>query len=182
MSYSSDVSAGDTILASHHNNLRKDVVDTTGGHIHDGVGSKLIPPNIVSVRLSDDQDIIGPWQARTGAVVTINVKGSGTVRVSVLFGCGMMNGTYTNDLLIELRINRDSGTQYVNLGQWLFKTNAQNMQYFNCNSSGEVLFTGLSAGDHTFQLEIQTYSATSCINRCNTQPTEGICEVVAHEL
>jgi hypothetical protein len=95
MSYSSDVSAGDTILASHHNNLRKDVVDTTDGHIHDGVGSKVIPPNIVSVRLSDDQDIIGPWQARTGAVVTINVKGSGTVRVSVLFGCGMMNGTFS---------------------------------------------------------------------------------------
>jgi hypothetical protein len=42
MSYSTDVSAGDTILASHHNNLRKDVIDTSVGHGHNGTDSKRI--------------------------------------------------------------------------------------------------------------------------------------------
>ena len=34
---SSDVSAGDDVLASQYNNLRKDVLDPTTGHDHEGV-------------------------------------------------------------------------------------------------------------------------------------------------
>ena len=42
MGFSADVSAGDTLLASHYNNLRKDIIDTVGGHDHDGVNSRLL--------------------------------------------------------------------------------------------------------------------------------------------
>ena len=40
MAASSDISAGDTLLASQYNNLRTDVVNITTGHDHDGSDSK----------------------------------------------------------------------------------------------------------------------------------------------
>ncbi len=39
---SSNVSPGDTLLASQFNNLRTDVINTSTGHDHDGSDSKLI--------------------------------------------------------------------------------------------------------------------------------------------
>lgn len=42
MAHSADVNAGDDILASQYNNLRKDVLDTSTGHDHDGSGSKAL--------------------------------------------------------------------------------------------------------------------------------------------
>ena len=42
MSNSSDVSAGDDILASAYNDLRADVLNTSTGHTHNGVDSKSL--------------------------------------------------------------------------------------------------------------------------------------------
>jgi len=39
---SADVNAGDDILASQYNNLRKDVLDLATGHDHNGVGSRTV--------------------------------------------------------------------------------------------------------------------------------------------
>ena len=39
---SSDVSAGDDVLASQYNNLRADVLDPTTGHDHEGVEGKIL--------------------------------------------------------------------------------------------------------------------------------------------
>jgi len=48
MAESSIVSAGDDILASQYNNLRKDVIDTALGHTHNGVDSKTLAADSVS--------------------------------------------------------------------------------------------------------------------------------------
>lgn len=47
MANSSEVFAGDDILASEYNNLRKDVIDTSLGHAHDGADSKTLAVNSV---------------------------------------------------------------------------------------------------------------------------------------
>lgn len=41
MANSSTVSAGDTATALQYNNLRKDVLDTSTGHLHDGTNGRL---------------------------------------------------------------------------------------------------------------------------------------------
>jgi hypothetical protein len=51
MAYSSTVSPSDTALASQYNNLRKDVLDITGGHDHNGINSKSLPANSVRKNL-----------------------------------------------------------------------------------------------------------------------------------
>lgn len=56
MSNSSEVSAGDDILASQYNNLRADVIDTATGHNHDGVNSKS--PQFKAVGIDADYVVL----------------------------------------------------------------------------------------------------------------------------
>lgn len=55
MAFSNNVNAGDVILASQYNNLRKDIVDTIGGHTHDETDSrKLATLNTTTGHNHDD--------------------------------------------------------------------------------------------------------------------------------
>ena len=47
MANSSDVNAGDQILAAHQNNIRLDIFDLTTGHDHDGTDSKTLATDSV---------------------------------------------------------------------------------------------------------------------------------------
>lgn len=81
MSFSTDVSAGDTILASHHNNIRKDIIDVSGGHNHDGVGSRLLADDSVAgTKLADA--VAGNGLSKDGSEnLQVNVDGS-TIEIS----------------------------------------------------------------------------------------------------
>lgn len=74
MAESNTVSGGDDILASQYNNLRKDVLDTTLGHTHDGTDSKFIDNKMYSTRAykngSDQIDI--PYSTPT--LVTLETE------------------------------------------------------------------------------------------------------------
>ena len=57
MTFSSNVSTGDIIKASHYNNLRKDIIDISDGHNHDGVNSKYfdITYNMMNIKIQTGQ-------------------------------------------------------------------------------------------------------------------------------
>lgn len=86
MSVSSDVSAGDSVLASQYNNLRDDVLDTSTGHTHNAVDSKNLAPEhftvtptsaIIGLTIDQDNDasalVIDSENTSTYAV-TLNSK------------------------------------------------------------------------------------------------------------
>jgi len=81
MANSADVNAGDDILASQYNNLRKDVLDTNTGHDHDGAGSKALAANTV-----------GATQLTTDAVETAKIKNANVSSAKVKTG----TGSFTN--------------------------------------------------------------------------------------
>ncbi len=54
MAQSAVVSSGDDILASQYNNLRKDVLDTTLGHTHNGTDSKILANGSIRANMLGD--------------------------------------------------------------------------------------------------------------------------------
>jgi hypothetical protein len=100
MSFSADVSAGDTILATDHNNLRKDVIDTTNGHAHNGTDSKAIFNNVASYLSSDSHTLVG-GDTYINASITTN---GGKI---LILGRVYCVGSVANWLLLRGQLERD---------------------------------------------------------------------------
>lgn len=78
MANSAEVSAGDDILASQYNNLRKDVLDLPTGHRHDGTDSRALPDGIITaVKLAIDSVIQGKVKTSVGSASGTIIKESG---------------------------------------------------------------------------------------------------------
>jgi hypothetical protein len=191
MAFSSDVSAGDTILAEHQNNIRKDVIDLAGGHRHDGADSRLLIPksmanNVVSVSLADNYfafPVGSSFVARPGASVSITIASSRvfvTVRSTWSIG-----GPYADNVWMRARINVDSGSSYISLGSYgrciAYHPNSTPRFFVG----GTTFVTGLSAGAHTFSLEVKGLGGACNIeNNCATAvyDNDWVCEVSAMEI
>ena len=78
MANSSTISAGDDILASQYNNLRKDVLDTSLGHTHDGANSKVIANDAIIGAMIDTSVVDGTTLEQTGT--TLNIKDAGVLK------------------------------------------------------------------------------------------------------
>jgi hypothetical protein len=102
MSFSSDVSAGDTILASHYNNLRKDVVDITG-HGHNGTDSKGILKNIASYLTGTNSYVTG---GTTGISCSITTNGGSVLLLGRVYSYG---STTNSDIELIGNLERDGG-------------------------------------------------------------------------
>jgi hypothetical protein len=83
MSFSADVSAGDTILASHYNNLRKDTVNTTSGHTHDGIDSRVIANLAITGGMLANDTVTGTKLADAVAGSGLSKDGSENLQVNV---------------------------------------------------------------------------------------------------
>jgi hypothetical protein len=75
MANSSDVSAGDDILASAYNNLRADVLNTSTGHTHNGTDSKVIANDAITGAMLNADVVDNSTLQQTGT--TLNIKASG---------------------------------------------------------------------------------------------------------
>jgi hypothetical protein len=75
MPFSSDVVAGDTILATDYNNLRKDTVNIVSGHDHDGANSKVLANLAVTNAMIANTTI-------QGAKLNANVADASTIEIS----------------------------------------------------------------------------------------------------
>jgi len=89
MAASSDVSAGDVILASAYNSLRADVLNTSTGHTHNGTDAKSIAVDDSTIELSGgtynikDDGVTGAKLAPAVAGDGIKQDGSGNLDVDV---------------------------------------------------------------------------------------------------
>lgn len=72
MGASSNISGGDKATAEQYNNLRKDVVDTTSGHDHDGTDSKQVDHGGLGGLADDDHSQY--WNDARGVVGVKTVK------------------------------------------------------------------------------------------------------------
>jgi hypothetical protein len=75
MANSSDVSAGDTILASQYVNLRADVLNTSTGHTHNGTDSKVIANDAITGAMLNADVVDDSTLEQTGT--TLNIKDGG---------------------------------------------------------------------------------------------------------
>ena len=68
MANSSVVSAGDDILASQYNNLRKDVLDNGVGHYHTGAvdGGRQIPESSLAFDVATQAELDATMNTTTG--------------------------------------------------------------------------------------------------------------------
>ncbi len=120
---------------------------------------------------------------RTDATVTITgVRASGSVRLSVRNVFWLLGVDNTAGVI--QRINVDSGAQYRAVGKsTLNATKTIIAAAFGGFLGGDMLFTGLSAGSHTFTLEVKvlltghTFSQT-----CSTNPEDFVVELIAEEV
>lgn len=145
--------------------------------------------NIESVSLADNfsSSSSGAWATRTGATVSITTTvPSGTVRLSVrsTWSLTLSNvaGTYFG--WISFRINVDSGSSYRTLGG-IYHTDSGNSVIYSF-VGGDTIFSGLSAGAHTFTLECKRSLGSAATNLCATvggsENMENTCELIAEEL
>lgn len=65
MTESAVVSSGDDVLASQYNNLRKDVLDTSLGHTHNGTDSKILANSAVVANMLGDAASFENAQTKT---------------------------------------------------------------------------------------------------------------------
>lgn len=183
MAFYTDVNAGDTILAAHPNALYDDISDLTAGHNHNGVTSRIITNNIQWINLSTDFSTASlTWVNRTGALLTFPILNSGNIlfKISSTWALsGTAGWTYQT---LELRINRDSGTEYVYCG----KTGMEDYSAVaSINFPFLHYFTGLSVGNHTFQIEAQIGLAGVGVyanNNCSSDPESNIFRMFAMEV
>lgn len=96
MANSSDVSAGDDILASQYNNLRADVLNTSTGHTHNGTDAKSIAVDGTTLEISSGVPGIkdgGVGASKLGTGATFN----GTVTRYYTIGAGDFSGVDKDD-------------------------------------------------------------------------------------
>lgn len=98
----------------------------------------------------------------TGISITLNVGSSGVVVIHVTSAVKIDNAQY----LGELRVNRDSGTEYINCG---------GLEMGSANARGSIcksfIITGLSSGNHTFLIEWQIQTGATILCLPATSPT-----------
>ena len=179
------------ISATNMDLMEKNTLDVSSGHTHDGADSKLINsamivlPNINSIRLANAYSAPNNenWNARTGAVITLtNTKSPGKILLSIRSQWYTSDaGTDTPSNLLYARINRDSGSEYIYLG--VIRLVGWRQYGF---LGGDILYTGLSIAEHTFQYEQRLYLAGnnySAYNDCTDAPLQkGIMELIAREI
>jgi hypothetical protein len=128
--------------------MEKNLLDATEGHQHQGGDDGVqIPPggiarNMESISLTDlFYANLPAYTLRTGAIVTLgNVRAGANVLLHV---SSVWYGTIVE--YARIRISRDSGAEYKIIGDIASGTSF---------IGGTYLFEGLSAGDHTFEIEV----------------------------
>jgi hypothetical protein len=156
-------------------------------HLHDATatGAPKITPsqmtrNVVSVRLSDDYSCSNPsYENRTGAAVSITTTGT-RVMLSVRSTWQLEANPGGYQGLVG-RISIDSGSSYVYLGRVGEDTSVDGNAPRWGFLGGNLLITGLSAGTHTFALQIKSIqSSLSSYNNCTDE--KYVCELIAEEV
>jgi len=156
MPFYTDVTNGDTITAAKQNALYDDISDLTAGHNHNGVTARVAGRNITFLSLTDNFETNSiSYVVRTGGIVSIDVKSTGRVWFYIT-SCWTINlpASPVGDMF--MRINRDSGTEYVYMGRsrYRYRTYPTTIEY-----TKDYYFTGLSLGNHTFQSEVRVYAS-----------------------
>lgn len=120
---------------------------------------------------------------RTDATVTIaGVRANGSVRLSIRNSFWVLGVDNTAGII--QRINVDSGSQYRAVGkETLNATKTIIAAAFGGFLGGDMLFTGLSAGSHTFTLEVKMLLENhTFLQTCSTNPEDFVVELIAEEV